>query len=65
MLDTARFKYPPHWVDTTQLYDSIKTVDPESGKYRGFMLLSRKGDHTPYPAHKLLEKVKEKRKLKQ
>jgi len=27
MLDTARFKYPPHWVDIDLLYDSIKSID--------------------------------------
>jgi len=41
-MDTARFKYPPHWVDTQMLYDSIRTIDDETTDYRGFIIMSRK-----------------------
>jgi len=27
LLDTARFKYPPHWVDLHQCYDAVNTID--------------------------------------
>eukprot|EP01135_Chromosphaera_perkinsii_P008454 Nk52_evm22s1360 gene=Nk52_evmTU22s1360 len=41
ILDVARFKYPPHWVPLELLYKSIQTIDPDSGKCRGYMLLSK------------------------
>ncbi|XP_019106413.1 glutathione gamma-glutamylcysteinyltransferase 3 isoform X2 [Beta vulgaris subsp. vulgaris] len=40
ILDVARFKYPPHWVPLTLLWDAMNTVDKSTGLYRGFMLLS-------------------------
>jgi hypothetical protein len=42
LLDTARFKYPPHWVDTKMLYSAICTIDSESGVDRGIILATRK-----------------------
>ena len=42
LLDTARFKYPPHWVDIEMLYQAICTVDTETDTPRGFVLLTRK-----------------------
>lgn len=42
MLDTARFKYPPHWVDLQQIFEAIKTFDKDTGKSRGFIMLARK-----------------------
>jgi glutathione gamma-glutamylcysteinyltransferase len=42
LLDTARFKYPPFWVDTNILFDSINTHDKDADKNRGFILMSRK-----------------------
>ena len=45
MMDTARFKYPPHWVDIEMLYKSICTTDSDSGELRGFILLTRKANH--------------------
>ncbi|XP_021763263.1 glutathione gamma-glutamylcysteinyltransferase 3-like [Chenopodium quinoa] len=41
ILDVARFKYPPHWVPLTLLWDAMNTVDKDTGFYRGFMLLTR------------------------
>ncbi|XP_021847358.1 glutathione gamma-glutamylcysteinyltransferase 1 isoform X2 [Spinacia oleracea] len=41
ILDVARFKYPPHWVPLTFLWDAMNTIDKDTGLYRGFMLLSR------------------------
>lgn len=45
LLDTARFKYPPHWVGAEQLYQSVCTADSETGELRGFILLTRKVCH--------------------
>ncbi len=30
LFDTARFKYPPHWVNLPDLYNAIDTVDQVS-----------------------------------
>nr|XP_017249918.1 PREDICTED: glutathione gamma-glutamylcysteinyltransferase 1 [Daucus carota subsp. sativus] len=41
ILDVARFKYPPHWVPLSLLWDAMNTLDQSSGHHRGFMLISR------------------------
>nr|BAF75863.1 phytochelatin synthase [Fagopyrum esculentum] len=41
VLDVARFKYPPHWVPLTLLWEAMDTVDEETGRRRGFMILAR------------------------
>lgn len=35
ILDVARFKYPPHWVPLTLLWDAMNTVDETTGHHRG------------------------------
>jgi len=40
IMDVARFKYPPHWVPLASLFQAMQRVDPETGKCRGYMLLS-------------------------
>ncbi|CAD7697773.1 unnamed protein product [Ostreobium quekettii] len=40
ILDTARFKYPPHWVQLSLLYESMSRLDPETNEARGYMHLS-------------------------
>lgn len=40
ILDTARFKYPPHWVPVPMLYDAMEYIDPTTNKPRGFMKVS-------------------------
>ena len=40
ILDVARFKYPPHWVPLTLLFDAMNTVDKDSGSSRGYVLVS-------------------------
>ena len=40
-LDVARFKYPPHWVSISGLWASMKRIDPETGRERGYALLTR------------------------
>ncbi|KAL9142479.1 hypothetical protein ABFS82_14G171900 [Erythranthe guttata] len=46
ILDVARFKYPPHWVPLSLLWEAMDTVDEATGRRRGFMLVSR-GQRTP------------------
>ncbi|KAJ4968481.1 hypothetical protein NE237_015182 [Protea cynaroides] len=41
ILDVARFKYPPHWVPLTLLWEAMDTIDEATGHPRGFMLISR------------------------
>ncbi|KAK9733767.1 hypothetical protein RND81_04G090900 [Saponaria officinalis] len=41
ILDVARFKYPPHWIPLTLLWDAMNTVDSATGEHRGYMLISR------------------------
>ncbi|KAK3193493.1 hypothetical protein Dsin_024803 [Dipteronia sinensis] len=41
ILDVARFKYPPHWVPLTLLWEAMDSVDEATGQCRGFMLISR------------------------
>ncbi|KAK4281314.1 hypothetical protein QN277_012827 [Acacia crassicarpa] len=41
ILDVARFKYPPHWVPLTLLWEAMNTVDKATGHYRGYMVISR------------------------
>ncbi|XP_021888573.1 glutathione gamma-glutamylcysteinyltransferase 1-like [Carica papaya] len=41
ILDVARFKYPPHWVPLTLLWEAMDSVDGTTEQRRGFMLISR------------------------
>ena len=40
ILDTARFKYPSHWVPLTLLFSAMQRADSE-GRKRGYVVLSR------------------------
>ena len=40
ILDVARFKYPTHWIPVELLWQSMCTIDPTTGRTRGFYLLS-------------------------
>lgn len=40
IMDVARFKYPPHWVPLTLLFEAMLPIDEETGKSRGYLLLS-------------------------
>ena len=42
VFDTARFKYPPHWIDLDFLYKALCTKDSESSLWRGFLVVSVK-----------------------
>jgi glutathione gamma-glutamylcysteinyltransferase len=39
MLDVARFKYPPHWVATEQLWRAMQPIDATTGRARGWLTL--------------------------
>lgn len=39
VLDVARFKYPPHWVPVTSLWQAMSEVDPATGRSRGYLVL--------------------------
>nr|ARV78463.1 phytochelatin synthase 1 [Triadica sebifera] len=41
ILDVARFKYPPHWVPLTLLWEAMDNTDETTRQRRGFMLISR------------------------
>ncbi|KAE8730618.1 Glutathione gamma-glutamylcysteinyltransferase 1 [Hibiscus syriacus] len=41
ILDVARFKYPPHWVPLSLLWDAMNTIDEATGHLRGFMVISK------------------------
>ncbi len=40
LLDVARFKYPPHWVSVAALHEATATIDPATGRSRGWVLLA-------------------------
>jgi hypothetical protein len=42
LLDVARFKYPPVWIRTAELWDAMKTVDNDAGKMRGFVAVEKR-----------------------
>lgn len=39
VMDTARFKYPPFWVPTEQLYKSMAEKDENTGRERGYFVI--------------------------
>lgn len=41
LMDTARFKYPPFWVDIDQLFQSVRSLDKDINKMRGFIMVSK------------------------
>ncbi len=41
ILDVARFKYPPHWVPAEALWRAMNTLDPATGRARGWISLCR------------------------
>jgi hypothetical protein len=41
IMDVSRYKYPPVWVKTADLWKAMNTVDSVSGKTRGFVLVSK------------------------
>jgi len=47
VMDVARFKYAPHWVPVETLWRSMREVDEDTKKPRGYYLLTRSKDHRP------------------
>ncbi|MBW4553013.1 MAG: phytochelatin synthase family protein [Aphanocapsa sp. GSE-SYN-MK-11-07L] len=41
ILDVSRYKYPPVWVKTAELWQAMATQDSVSGQTRGYVLVSR------------------------
>ena len=39
VLDVAAYKYPPVWVTTQDLWNAMNTIDPASGRSRGFVVV--------------------------
>jgi glutathione gamma-glutamylcysteinyltransferase len=46
LLDTARFKYPPHWVPVELLFAATQTQDAATGLPRGWLGLKARA-HDP------------------
>jgi len=42
IMDVARYKYPPFWIKADALWDSMRSIDNDSGKARGFIILTTK-----------------------
>eukprot|EP00850_Spirogloea_muscicola_P014612 SM000106S13960 [mRNA] locus=s106:191633:194479:+ [translate_table: standard] len=41
ILDVARFKYPPHWIPVSMLWEAMSTIDGKTGLTRGYMVISK------------------------
>nr|Q2TE74.2 RecName: Full=Glutathione gamma-glutamylcysteinyltransferase 2; AltName: Full=LjPCS2-7R; AltName: Full=Phytochelatin synthase 2 [Lotus japonicus] len=41
ILDVTRYKYPPHWVPVTLLWNAMNTIDRATGLQRGYMIISK------------------------
>lgn len=41
IMDVARFKYPPHWVSISSLFQAMQWTDKDTGKARGYMSLMK------------------------
>lgn len=39
LLDVARYRYPPSWIKTIDLWKAMNTIDKTTGIYRGFILI--------------------------
>ena len=44
VLDTARFKYPPHWIPIERLYSAMAEQDSATGHARGWLLVGRQSE---------------------
>jgi glutathione gamma-glutamylcysteinyltransferase len=41
VLDTARFKYPPHWMPVELLFAAMQEQDADTGEARGWLMLRK------------------------
>lgn len=53
ILDTARFKYPPFWVDVARLNTATCDKDPSTGHPRGYIVAFRGSNISPNPLIRL------------
>ena len=44
MLDTARYKYPPHWIPVELIFQAMLPIDVVTGKGRGYIVLEAKDE---------------------
>ena len=42
ILDTARYKYPPHWIPVELIFQAMLPIDIVTGKSRGYIVLEAK-----------------------
>lgn len=42
ILDVAKFKYPPTWIGLADLLRAMDTVDPDSGRRRGLVVVEKR-----------------------
>ena len=42
VLDTATYEWPPVWVPVEALFEAMNTVDPASGRTRGYVEVTRR-----------------------
>ncbi|CEJ02028.1 hypothetical protein RMCBS344292_16045 [Rhizopus microsporus] len=47
VLDTARYKYPSYWCSIETLFESMKPIDKETGRPRGYFILSYNAEYPP------------------
>jgi hypothetical protein len=61
VLDVARFKYPPYWVHTKDLWDAMAITDGTTGKSRGYFTISawdiEKTSSSPQQSDSVIESV--------
>ena len=46
MLETARYKYPPHWIPVELIFQAMLPIDSVTGKSRGYIVLEAKDETT-------------------
>lgn len=44
LLDVAKFKYPPVWIPLADLWEAMRTIDPDSGQSRGVVVVEKLPD---------------------
>eukprot|EP01087_Luapelamoeba_hula_P019097 TRINITY_DN627_c2_g1_i1.p1 TRINITY_DN627_c2_g1~~TRINITY_DN627_c2_g1_i1.p1 ORF type:complete len:448 (-),score=93.51 TRINITY_DN627_c2_g1_i1:5-1318(-) len=47
IMEVARFKYPPHWVPLSLLFEAMQDVDQKTGRTRGYLVMSAALQHQP------------------
>lgn len=42
LMDTARFKYPPHWIRVSEIFNATKAHDPVTQRSRGWHVVTKR-----------------------